>query len=321
MSVLNVFVSARRRARGAIAGLAAIGMTVAAGTVAAADAPTVRFGVPTWPGVTVKSEIAAQLLQTMGYETTQTNASPSFALNSLKTDDLDIYLGGWMPTEKHMIDPLVEEGAAEVLATNISDAIMGIAVPQYVWDAGVRTEADLAEHAAKFDRKIYGIEAGSGFNDSIQQAIDNDRHGLGDWKLVPSSTSAMLSQVGRSIDRDEWIVFLGWEPHWMNATYDIKYLESVGEPKIADTRSDVLTVANPKLVANHPEVAQFFRQYQVHKDAQSKWVLEYSYNERPQSEVAAEWIGNNLDTVGKWLEGVETRQGKPAIEAVRAEFG
>ena len=281
---------------------------------------TVRFGTPTWPGVTVKTEVAARIMEAIGYQTRSTNASPAFAINSLKTDDLDVYLGGWMPTEKHMIEPAQEKGEVEVLATNISGAIMGIAVPEYVWNAGVRSEADLAEHADKFNSKIYGIEAGSGFNDSIKSAIGNDRHGLGGWELVPSSTSAMLSQVGRKIDRDEWIVFLGWTPHWMNVTYDIKYLKAVGEPKIADTRSDVLTVVNPKLRERAPEVAKFLGQYVVDKQHQSTWVLEYSYNDREKGAVASEWIAANLDTVAEWLDGVKTRDGQPAIEAVREAY-
>jgi glycine betaine/proline transport system substrate-binding protein len=284
----------------------------------AAEAPEIRFGTPTWPGVTVKSEIASQLLEHIGYRTSNVNGSPAVILNSLKTDDLDIYLGGWMPTEKDMIDPLVEQGEVKTLTTNISDAIMGLAVPKYVHDAGVETEADLAEHADRFDRKIYGIEPGTGFNKSIKQAIDNDRHGLGDFQLVPSSTSGMLAQVGRMTERDEWIVFLGWEPHWMNITYDIQYLEAVGEPKIAGTKSDVLTVANVEMVADHPEVAQFFSQYQVKKDEQSAWVYQYSYKDRPAEQVAAEWIRNNLDRVAEFLDGVEARTGGPAIDAVEA---
>lgn len=284
------------------------------------DAPTIRFGTPTWPGVTVKTEVAAQIIETMGYPVKQTNSSPAFAYNALKTDDLDIFFGGWMPTQKNMADPLIESGAVEVMATNISDAIMGIAVPEYVWEAGVKTEADLDEYRERFNGKLYGIEAGSGFNESIEDSINNDRHGLSDWELVPSSTSAMLSQVGKSIKDEEWIVFLGWEPHWMNVAYDIKYLEAVGEPKIADTTSDVLTVANPRMVERDPQIARFLEQYVVSKADQSKWVLEYSYNDRESPKVAADWIGQNLDTVGKWLDGVTTRDGTPAIEAVRAAY-
>lgn len=302
--------------------LTAIAMSTITATATAADddAPMIRFGTPTWPGVTVKTEVAAQLVETMGYNIKQTNSSPAFAYNALKSDDLDIFFGGWMPTQKNMADPLIEKGEVEVMATNISDAVMGIAVPEYVHEAGVETEADLDEFRDQFDGRIYGIEAGSGFNESISNAISNDRHGLGDWEMVPSSTSGMLTQVGRSIDREEWIVFLGWEPHWMNVAYDIHYLEAVGDREIADTRSDVLTVANPRLVEEQPGIARFLEQYVVSKDDQSEWVLEYSYKDRESDAVAAEWIGANMDTVAKWLDGVETRDGGSAVEAVRAAY-
>ncbi len=35
----------------------------------------------------------------------------------------------------------------------------------------------------------------------------------------------MLSQVGRAGKRDEHVVFLGWEPHPMNANHKMAYLE------------------------------------------------------------------------------------------------
>lgn len=304
------------------AGLAVVTFGFASPPPATAEeGPTIRFGTPTWPGVTVKSEVAAQLLNHMGYKTSNVNGSPSVILNSLKTGDLDIYLGGWMPTEKDMIDPLVEQGEVKTLTTNISDALMGIAVPKYVWDAGVRSEADLDAHADKFDGKIYGIEAGSGFNKSIKASITEDRHGLGDWELVPSSTAGMLAQVGRMVKRDQWLVFLGWEPHWMNITYDIKYLRADGEPKIAETKSDVLTVANVDMVDEHPMVAKFFSQYQVKKDEQSKWVYAYSYKDRAKEDVASAWIRDNMDRVADFLDGVAAHDGKPAIDAVRAAVG
>lgn len=309
-----------RAGGGLIAAVMAAAMTFTAGTVNADHASEMRFGVPTWPGVTVKSEVAAQLLQHMGYDTDQMNASPAVILNSLANDDLDIYLGGWMPTQRDMLDPLEEAGDVRVLTENISDAVMGIAVPAYVRDAGVKTEEDLAEYADEFDRTIHGIEAGSGFNDSIQEAIDNDRHGLGDWQLLPSSTSAMLAEVERAVDREEWIIFLGWEPHWMNITLDFHYIEAVGDREIAETTSDVLTIGNPAMLDAHPHVERFLTQYRVPKDVQSAWILEYDREDRAADEVARDWIGDNLDLVGEWLDGVETRDGDGAIDAVRAAY-
>jgi glycine betaine/proline transport system substrate-binding protein len=308
------------RTTGAILALAALLFTLAISAQASA-ADKIRFGSPTWPGVVVSTAVASQLVQAMGYQTKTLNASPAFIVAGMKSDDLDVYLGGWVPTEKDMIDAAVDTGKVKVLGKNISGAIMGLAVPKYVWDAGVHSEADLAKHADKFDHKIYAIEPGTGFNKAIQKAIDNDRDNLGDWKMIPSNTSVMLTQVKRAIKRKNWIVFLGWKPHWMNIAYDIKYLKAVGKPTIADTRSDVLTVVNAKLVDRNPQVAKFLKQYAVPNKVQSKWIYAYSKKRRRASEIVPKWIGSHLDRVGQWLDGVKTKDGQPAIDAVKEKFG
>ncbi|WP_229333165.1 hypothetical protein [Halomonas sp. KAO] len=40
-------------------------------------------------------------------------------------------------------------------------------------------------------------------------------------------------------------------------------------------------------------------------ESQNAWVHGYSYEDRPADEVASDWIGENLDIVAGWLEGVE----------------
>lgn len=52
-------------------------------TPAMAELDELRFGVPPWPGVTVKSEVAAQLLEAMGYETRQQDLAVSVILEGL----------------------------------------------------------------------------------------------------------------------------------------------------------------------------------------------------------------------------------------------
>lgn len=298
------------------------GLVVGVGTPAnaAEEAPVVRFGVPTWPGITVQSQVAADLLEAMGYRTKQVSTSPAFALSALRTDDLDVYLGGWMPVEKDMIEPMAKKKQVTVLTTNISNALMGLAVPEYVWDSGVHTVDDLNKYADKFQHKVYGIEPGSGFNDLIQKAIKTNQHNLGDWRMIPSSTSAMLAQVGRAIKRHDWIVFLGWEPHSMNIIWNIKYLRSVGKPTIAETKSDVLTVVNPKLMKSKPQAALFLKQFQVPKKAMSEWILQYKDKKRKATDIATEWIGKHQDLVAKWLNGVKALDGSPAMDGVKAKY-
>jgi glycine betaine/proline transport system substrate-binding protein len=56
--------------------------------------------------------------------------------------------------------------------------------------------------------------------------IADNAFGLGDaeFEVVESSEQGMLAQVARATDRDEPIVFLGWEPHPMNANFELTYL-------------------------------------------------------------------------------------------------
>lgn len=290
-------------------------------TAFAEDARVINFGVPSWPGVTVQSQVAEQLLEAIGYETKQLHASPAFIVRSLTTGRLDVYLGGWMPTEAGLIKPLAKKGDVKVLTSNISDALMGIAVPSYVWDAGVHSIADLNKHADKFQHTIYGIEPGTGFNKAVNKAISNNRANLGDWRMLPASTSIMLAQVGRAIDSHQWIAFLGWQPHWMNIKYDIKYLKPVGKHLIARQHSNVLTVVNPELVTDAPQAAKFLQEFQVDLHTMSTWILQYSLKKQKPQDVASQWISDNLDQVAGWLQGVKTLSGESAIEAVRAKYG
>ncbi|MCB8889584.1 ABC transporter substrate-binding protein [Vreelandella malpeensis] len=300
--------------------LAALGVATLAAGPATADLDEVRFGVPPWPGVTVKSEVAAQLMQAMGYETRQRDLAVSVILEGSTRNDLDVYLGGWYPVQIDMIEPLVESGQVEKLVSNIEGANSGLVVPRYVYDAGVTSVADLDAHRDRFDGEIQGIEAGTGINNAILAAIDGDRAGLGDWTLRESSTSAMLAQAQQAMAEQEWVTFVGWEPHWMNVSFDLVYLEDADEAGIAEIESTVWTVVPASLSQEDPELHRFLSQFTVAIEDQNDWVHGYSFEDRPADEVAREWIASHLDTVGEWLEGVSAKDGSPAIEAVRAQF-
>jgi glycine betaine/proline transport system substrate-binding protein len=45
--------------------------------------------------------------------------------------------------------------------------------------------------------------------------IKNDTYGLGDWEIVESSTSGMLSEVDKAVREGEWVAFT-----WLGAALD-----------------------------------------------------------------------------------------------------
>src|SRR5690606_33720418 len=61
-------------------------------------------------------------------------------------------------------------------------------------------------------------------NRLILDMIEADQYGLGGFELVESSEAGMLSAVMRGARSQQHMVFLGWEPHPMNANIEMEYL-------------------------------------------------------------------------------------------------
>ncbi len=300
---------------------AAVTAVIGLGAAAGAKAADIHFGVPAQPGATVKAEVASQLLDTLGYEVARSRLSPAFIMKSIDDGEVDATLDVWLPVQRGQLAPLQEAGSGRIVAENVPDGQIGFTVPDYVWEAGVRSVTDLAEHAERFDAEIYGYEVGTGANEVVLEALARDAAGLGDWQLKQSSTSAMLLAAKRAIQRGDWIVFMGWKPHWINITHEIRYLKDA-ELIFADSggRSTVNTVANTDFLADNPNLATFLAGYAFDAAVESAWVYAYGFKERPAEEVAAQWIAENPDWVERWLEGVTTAEGAPAWPVVRREL-
>ena len=280
--------------------------------LAQAEDDTVRFGTPQWPGATVKSEVARQLLDTLGYRTSLREASSSIILEGMASGDLDVNMALWRPSQSGMLDPRLAAGELVEVVKNIDGARFQLAVPEYVWDAGVHSMADLAEHAERFGRTFYGIETGNVGNELMQNAIDDGTYGLNDWRVAASSETGMMSQVESDIRNEQWVAFLGWEPHWMNVDFDIRYLED--PENLWGDASSVSTVVASDFAERHPNVIAFLDNMVVPIAVQDQWVYAYSREDQPLEAVAAPWIQSHPERVNTWLEGVTTADGEPRAQ-------
>ncbi|GAB6139229.1 ABC transporter substrate-binding protein [Halanaerobaculum tunisiense] len=282
------------------------------------EAKEVTLGHVNWPGVTVKTQVAKEVLATLGYEVEMKSLTQTVLFKGMENDEIDAFLGNWIPTMKTNFKPYQEKGVIENVQVNLEEALYQTAVPEYVWEAGVKSMEDLHKHADKFDHKIVGIEPGNDGNKIIKDAIANNIYQLGDWELVTGSTAAMLSAVGKATRNEEFIAFHGWKPHWMNVDYDLKYLE---DPKgIWGSNDQIHTAARPELKDKMPNFYKLLEQFKVTSQIQSKWILEYQKKDRPAEEVAQEWIGNNLDLVKDWVAGMKALDGTDAVEKLEQEF-
>nr|WP_246026233.1 choline ABC transporter substrate-binding protein [Saccharospirillum alexandrii] len=279
----------------------------------------VRFADVGWTDITATTALTSVVLESIGYETESQLLSVPVTYRSLENGDIDVFLGNWMPTMEADIAPYRDAGTIDILGTNLEGAKYTLAVPQYVYDAGVQSFADIAEYADEFDNQIYGIEPGNDGNRLIQSMIDQNAFGLGDFEVVESSESGMLSQVGRADRRDNWIVFLGWEPHPMNANFDLAYLD--GGDDFFGPNYGGATVHTNVRKGYAEECANVGRLLtnQTFTLAMENEVMALILDEgmRP-NDAATQWLSANSDVLDVWLDGVTTLDGEAAAPVAKA---
>ncbi len=297
----------------------------AAGSALAADPDScrlVRMSDPGWTDITSTNAMLGVVLQGLGYDQKIDTLAVPVTFESLKNRQIDVFLGNWMPAQKRFIDPLTESGSIEVVTTNLKDIRFTLAVPDYVAKEGIRNFADLAKHADKFDKKIYGIEPGAPANQNIQKMLDAKEFGLTGWSLVESSEQAMLSQVDRARRAKKWIVFLAWEPHPMNTKYGPAYLAG-GDAYFGPNfgAASVQTVTRKGFSADCPNLGKLLQQVRFTVDAENRIMGQILDKGQDAREAAKAELKARPNLLGVWLAGVTTRDGRDGLAAVKKQLG
>jgi glycine betaine/proline transport system substrate-binding protein len=293
---------------------------MASGAALAAEksCETVRFSDVGWTDITATTALASEVLEGMGYQPESKVLSVPVTYRSMKNEDIDVFLGNWMPTMESDVRPYLESGEVESVRMNLDGAKYTLAVPEYVYEAGVTSFGDIAEHAEKFDNRIYGIEPGNDGNRQIQSMIENGAFGLGEFRLIESSEAGMLSQVGRAARRDEWVAFLAWEPHPMNANHDLKYL-SGGDDYFGPNYGGATVHTNVRegYLNECKNVGALLKNLEFSLEMENEVMSAILNDDKEPSVAASEWLKQNPEVLDKWLEGVTTLSGEPALPAVK----
>ncbi len=168
-------------------------------------ADPITLGHVDWPGVTVKTYVAAGIMNHLGYETDMKALAVPVVFKGLSSKDLDVFLGAWLPTMKSISEKYFKEGSITALAVNLNETVYTLAVPKYAWDAGCKSHADLNKFKDKFRGKIIGIEPGNDGNQIVLDMIKKNTYNLKDWRVVEGSTEAMMIAVGSACNKNEWV--------------------------------------------------------------------------------------------------------------------
>lgn len=278
----------------------------------------VRFADVGWTDITSTTALASTLLTALGYEPSSQVLSVPVSYASLKNKDIDVFLGNWMPTMKADIQPYLDNKTVESLGANLEGAKYTLAVPKYLYDKGLKTFNDIAKFKDDLNGEIYGIEPGNDGNRLIQGMIDGDKFGLKSFKMVESSEQGMLAQVERAIKRKEGVLFLGWEPHPMNTKFELAYLEGgddVFGPNLGG--ATIYTNVRAGYLTECPNVGKLISNLKFTLPMESEIMGGILNDKKEANDAAKDWLKKNPDVIKPWLEGVTTKDGKDATEAVK----
>jgi len=302
---------------------AAFALALAALPAAAADTcEEVSFSDVGWTDITATTAVATTLLDALGYATEVKVLSVPVTYASMANGDIDVFLGNWMPTMEADIAPYRAAGTVETVRENLEGAKYTLATNAVMADRGLTSFADIARFADALDGRIYGIEPGNDGNRLILDMIEADAFGLGAFDLVESSEQGMLAQAERATRRGEGIVFLGWEPHPMNANLDMTYLTGGDDwfgPDLGG--ATVYTNTRAGLSQDCPNLGAFLGNLKFTLAMENEIMGAILNDGEDPGDAAEAWLRANPDVLDAWLDGVTTLSGEPALPAVRSALG
>lgn len=268
----------------------------ASGTALAAHAPITIY-TDNYAADEAMSRIARDLIQEH-YNTTVELKQVSVGVSFLGTarNKNSVFLAAWLPKTHAAYMKRVKD-RVDTLGVLYNGARLGWAVPSYVPKDQLNSINDLKKPAVakKLGGRIQGISAGAGEMRLSHHALKT--YGLDNMRLITASSPAMTAALKRAIDNHRWIVVTAWSPHWIWERFHLRYLK---DPKKAlGGEEHVVTIANPSIKKNKPQIAAFLSR--MHFDLDTTNALLADANKTSYEAAAKRFIAQHADTVKQWL--------------------
>jgi len=294
----------------------AIALVIASSGVSASVEPAecrnVRFGVVGFSDVAAVTALTVEVLKGLGYAPATVNLPIPIIFASLQDKNIEVFLGNWMPAQEADSKPYLANGSVEVVGPNLEKAKFTLAVPQYLYDAGLKDFASIQRFAGPLDSAIYGIEPGAAANRLVLGMIKSNAFGLGHFRLIESSEQGMLAELERAYRTAKPIVFVGWDPHPMNLRFQIQYLaggDTTFGPDFGG--ATINTVTRSGFSRECPNVGRLLHNLKFTLRGESE-IMAAILDRHEQPDIAAkEWLLSHPDSVVPWLAGVTAFDGRP----------
>ncbi|MFP3953923.1 MAG: glycine betaine ABC transporter substrate-binding protein [Candidatus Bipolaricaulota bacterium] len=279
-----------------------IGVSSFSITATAEKKDTLTFGIIPWSESLANGSLIAYLLrEELGLEVKTMNPDIGAAYTAIAQGDIDLFIESWLPLTH---EAYWDKSAAELtdFGPIYEDALLCWAVPDYVPEDVVSSVEDLSKEEVKekMGGEIVGIDPGAGLMQHSEVMMD-EYPALEDWELKDSSDYAMVAELKRRIQRDQWTVVTLWKPHFAFARFPVHCID---EPKgVLGEEERCHMVGRKDFMSVFPnEVSEFLSRFYLPIDKVNELTDMYEQYDDAAGEKFAEKYPNTVDY---WLNGME----------------
>ena len=290
-----------------------------AGSAFAAGCDKIVFSDVGWTDITATTAATTLVLEALGYETETKVLSVPVTYTGLAGGDIDVFLGNWMPTMEADLAPYRDAKTVETVRTNLEGAKYTLATNEAGAALGIKDFKDIATQKDALEGKIYGIEPGNDGNRLILDMIASGPFGLDGFEVVESSEQGMLAEVAKATGDAKPIIFLGWEPHPMNANFKMTYLTG-GDDYFGPNLGGAVVDTNVRAgyVAECPNQGKLLQNLAFTLPMENEIMGAILNDGADPRDAAKAWLAANTGAWEPWLDGVTTKDGGDAKAAVAA---
>jgi len=245
-----------------------------------------------WSESVALNHLSTYLLEEkLGYNVITKLNNVESAYAELAERKADVFTDAWLPKTQEKYYTRYAENLEKV-SIIYPEARTGFVVPDY---SPLKTIKDLRSHT----QPIVGIDSGAGVMHKARLALES--YNL-QTPLESLSEKTMVSKLEDALKRRKEIVVTGWEPHWIFARYEVRFLED--PDNLFGEKEKIYAISRKDLASKHPVAVRFFERMQLSEKQLNTLVYEIRVAEDPIQGVK-KWIKHNEYVVNQWVKDLK----------------